>query len=134
MNNKLGWFLTLCVITCVTGVFFDTTNSLGLFCGAGSCYLVYFMLLEKRLKLLNFSTWFLLKLVLKVVFLRVHVIKLLNIDWKLKWSFFSWTSVIYQLYVVFLGLQKGLWFQLYTVSFAFDTSSAWQWICIDNNT
>lgn len=54
-----------------------------------------FTLLGKWLQWLDFSKWFLLQVVLKVVFLRVKVIKLLKTDGKLKGFFYFWTSVIY---------------------------------------
>lgn len=66
---------------------------------------------KKQLQWIDLSTWFLLA-VFKGTSHKVakHWLKTEVV------LFFFWTSVIYQLHVVFPGVQKGFWFHLYTYS------------------
>lgn len=69
---------------------------------------------KKQLQWIELSTWFLF-VVFKGTSHKVtkHWLKTEVL------LFLSWTCVIYQLYVVFPGVQKRFWFHFYTVCFTF---------------
>lgn len=116
VKNRFGWFLLLCVTTRMAGVFFWYNQLVGL----GLCRrellpgVFYAFGRKKQLQWIDLSTWFLF-----VVFKGTsHKVAKHWLETEVI-LFLSWTCVIYQLYVVFPGVQEGFWFHFYTVCFTF---------------